>query len=95
MRFMVIETFKEQSVRKIYARLDERGRMMPDGLRYVDSWIQADFRRCFQLMECDDAELFQQWIAHWDDLMEFEVIPVTASAQARKSAGPGARAGFG
>ena len=95
MRFMVIETFKEQSVRKIYARLDERGRMMPDGLRYVDSWIQADFRCCFQLMECDDAELFQQWIAHWDDLMEFEVIPVTASAQARKSAGPGARAGFG
>ncbi|MFP8881637.1 MAG: DUF3303 family protein [Myxococcota bacterium] len=90
MRFMVIETFKEQSVRKIYARLDERGRMMLDGLRYVDSWIQADFRRCFQLMECDDAELFQQWIAHWDDLMEFEAIPVTASAQARKSAGPGA-----
>ncbi len=86
MRFMVIETFKEQSVRKIYARLEERGRMMPDGLSYIDSWIQADFRRCFQLMESADAELFQQWIAHWDDLMEFEVIPVTDSAEARQSA---------
>ena len=87
MRFMVIERFKEQSVAKIYQRLEERGRMMPDGLTYVDSWIQADFRRCFQLMECDDAALFQQWISNWDDLMEFEVIPVTASSEARSAAG--------
>ena len=83
MRFMVIETFKEDSVRKIYERLEERGRMMPDGLTYVDSWIQADLTGCFQLMECDDAQLFQQWIANWDDLMEFEIVPVTASSEAR------------
>ena len=90
MWFMVIETFKEQSVRRIYERFEESGRMMPDGLSYIDSWIQADFKRCFQLMECDDAKLFQQWIAHWDDLMEFEVIPVTGSAEARDSAASGA-----
>ena len=86
----VIEKFRETSVRKIYERFEKRGRMMPDGLKYVDSWIQADFSGCFQLMECDDAALFQQWIANWEDLMEFEVIPVTASAQARNSAAPGA-----
>ena len=85
---MVIERFKDHSVRKIYERLEERGRLMPEGLRYIDSWIQADYRRCFQLMECDDAKLFQQWVAHWDDLMEFEIIPVTASAQARNAVVP-------
>jgi hypothetical protein len=87
MRFMVIESFRPGCVADIYARLAERGRQMPDGLSYVDSWIQADLRRCFQLMECEDPALFEQWIANWSDLMEFEVVPVTSSAEAQRAAG--------
>jgi hypothetical protein len=59
--------------------------MMPDGLKYIDSWVEASFNRCFQLMECDDPVLFQQWIAKWQDLMEFEIVPVVPSAEAKKS----------
>ena len=56
--------------------------MMPDGLKYVSSWIETDFSRCFQLMECEDESLFEKWIANWSDLMEFEVRPVMTSAEA-------------
>jgi hypothetical protein len=55
---------------------------MPEGLRYVSSWVTSDFRRCFQVMECENPELLEQWMASWRDLMEFEVIPVVASADA-------------
>ena len=55
--------------------------MMPEGLRYVGSWIEANFDRCFQLMECDDPRLFQQWVVRWRDLMEFEIIPVVPSQE--------------
>lgn len=79
MLFMVIEQFKNRDPALIYARLREQGRGLPDGLRYVDSWIEANFGRCFQLMECDDVSLFQRWVAHWCDLAEFEIVPVTPS----------------
>ncbi len=82
MLFMVIEQFKNGDARAVYKRLEERGRMMPDGLTYVDSWIDAGLGRCFQLMEADDAGLFQAWIANWSDLMDFEVVPVTRSKEA-------------
>lgn len=85
MLFMVIETFRPGCAAQVYQRLEERGRSMPDGLRYVDSWIQADLRRCFQLMECDDPALFQRWIAAWSDLMEFEILPVAGSAETRSA----------
>ena len=55
--------------------------MMPEGLKYTDSWIEANFERCFQLMECDDPRLFQEWILQWQDLVEFEVIPVVPSKE--------------
>jgi hypothetical protein len=55
--------------------------MMPEGLKYVDSWVEVNFDRCFQLMECDDARLFQQWIVQWQDLGEFEIIPVVPSRE--------------
>jgi hypothetical protein len=84
MLFMVIEKFRNRDSQAIYRRLQEKGRMMPDGLRYVDSWVEANFDRCFQLMECDDARLFQQWIVHWHDLMDFEIVPVTASKEVRE-----------
>ena len=84
MRYMVIETFRD--VAEVYRRFAERGRMMPEGLTYLDSWISEDLGRCFQLMETDDADLFRAWIASWADLMEFEVVPVVSSAQARERA---------
>ena len=76
---MVIEYFKEGKTKDIYYRLKERGRMMPEGLKYLDSWISADFNRCFQLMECDDPSLFQEWVLQWQDLVELEIIPVVTS----------------
>jgi len=77
---MVVERFKDAE--GIYQRLRDRGRLMPDGLAYLDSWISIDLGRCFQLMEADDRDLFDTWIANWDDLMEFEVVPVVSSAEA-------------
>ena len=81
MLFMVIERFKNRDAVAIYRRFREQGRMMPDGLQYVESWIESNFDRCFQLMECDDPRLFQQWIVQWQDLMEFEIIPVVPSKE--------------
>jgi hypothetical protein len=81
MQFMVIERFRNQDARAIYRRLRERGRMMPDGLTFVSSWVSADLGRCFQLMETDDVTLLQRWIAGWSDLMEFEVVPVVPGAK--------------
>jgi hypothetical protein len=86
MRFMVVETFRGQDPKPIYQRLQEDGRMMPEGLTYIDSWIADDFSRCFQLMECDDQKLFHQWIAQWSDLMEFDIVPVMTSDEAKQKA---------
>ena len=81
---MVIETFTH-GPEPVYARAAERGRMLPDGLVYVDSWIDGrGLERCFQLMETDDPALFESWIAQWADLAEFEVVPVIGSAEAAK-----------
>lgn len=80
MLFMVIERYKNQDAIAVYRRAKEQGRLLPDGLRYVDSWVEANFNRCFQLMECDDLLLFQQWIVQWQDLVEFEIVPVVSSA---------------
>ena len=86
---MVIERYTA-GPRAIYERAAVHGRMLPEGLRYIDSWIVDDERldRCFQLMETDDTKLFKQWIACWQDLVDFEVIPVINSADAQRKAGP-------
>jgi hypothetical protein len=78
MLFMVIETFREHDGKAIYSRLRDRGRSMPDGLKYVSSFVSADLGRCFQLMETDDITLLQRWVAEWQDLMAFEIVPVVA-----------------
>jgi hypothetical protein len=70
----------------VYERAAERGRMLPDGLFYVDSWIDESLERCFQLMETNDPALFDEWIANWRDLGEFEVVPVVDSSQAARRA---------
>ena len=79
---MVIERFKEGSVPEIYRRFRQRGRMMPEGLEYISSWIDLSFKTCWQLMQTEDFGLFDKWIANWDDLMDFEIVPVRTSAEA-------------
>jgi len=81
MMFMVIETFRDQNAKAIYERLRDKGRQMPDGLKFVNSWVSADLGRCFQLMEADDITLLQRWISEWADLMAFEVVPVVQSRE--------------
>jgi len=85
MQFMVIERFRNRDAKAVYRRFRDQGRMAPDGLRYVGSWIETNFDRCFQIMECDDARLLQEWIANWSDLVEFEVVPVVSSEQTRET----------
>jgi hypothetical protein len=80
MLYMVIERFKDTPT--IYQRFREKGRMMPDGLDYVSSWIDLDFKICWQLMQTEDFSLFDKWIANWRDLMDFEIVPVRTSAEA-------------
>jgi hypothetical protein len=76
MLFMIVERFRDQNAKAIYRRFREQGRLMPDGVTFVDSWVAADLGRCFQLMKCDDVTLLQRWVAAWSDLIEFEIVPV-------------------
>ena len=76
-RYMVIEHFRD-GPGPVYARFREKGRMLPEGLCYLDSWLSADGARCFQLMETEDAALFEPWFAAWQDLVEFELVPLGA-----------------
>jgi hypothetical protein len=84
MLFMVIERFKGRDPVPIYQRLRGSGRPMPEGLRYLDSWVEVNFDRCFQLMECDDARLLAEWVLRWRDLIEFEVVPISPSKEVRE-----------
>lgn len=86
MRYMVIEDFRPGAVADIYRRLAESGRQMPAGLTYVASWVTDDLTRCYQVMECEDRELLSDWISHWADLIDFEVVPVLSSDEARTRA---------
>ncbi len=86
MLFMVIERYKNHDARSVYLRFKEKGRMMPDGLQYVGSWVEDNFDRCFQLMECENPTLFQQWTSHWEDLADFEIVHVVSSAEAAGAA---------
>ncbi len=81
MLFMVIERFRDQNAKAVYQRFQDKGRMAPEGLTYVGSWIEANFDRCFQLMECDDVRLLQEWVTSWSDLADFEIVPVVPSKE--------------
>ena len=81
MLFMVIERYKDRDAKAVYRRFREHGRMAPEGLTYIGSWIETNFDRCFQLMECDDPALLQQWAVAWQDLIEFEFCPVAPSKE--------------
>ena len=82
MRYMIIETFEPENLNSVYERVRDEGRLMPDGLSYVESWVTDDLRRCFQIVDCDDESLIDEWIYNWDDLVEFEVIPIMSSSEA-------------
>jgi hypothetical protein len=89
MLFMVIERFKDNDMLPVYRRLRDKGRVMPAGLRYVDSWIEPSFARCFQLMECDDLRLLQTWLLQWNGLgMTVEIVPVVPSKDTREVVAP-------
>ncbi|MFN2563590.1 MAG: DUF3303 domain-containing protein [Gemmatimonadaceae bacterium] len=88
MLYMIVEHFRGGDAIPVYRRFRDRGRMAPEGLRYVASWVTADLRRCFQVMECDDPQLLEQWMRSWEDLADFEVIPVVTSAEAAASVAP-------
>jgi hypothetical protein len=85
MLFMVVERFLTPGAVEVYRRARDKGRMMPDGVRYVSSWVDLDFTRCFQLMEAESAEALEPWIAKWKDLVDFDVIPVRTSAEAAEA----------
>ena len=85
MLYMVIERFKDQDAAPVYRRFGERGRMMPEGLEYVSSWVDMKLERCFQIMETSDPKLMVEWIGNWSDIVEFEVIPVMSSADAART----------
>lgn len=82
MMFMVIESFHPGKAQDVYRRFRDRGRMAPDGVRYVVSWVDLEFRRCFQVMEADDETTLKAWTSNWDDLVDFEIVPVRTSEQA-------------
>jgi Protein of unknown function (DUF3303) len=83
MLFMIVETFRNADPVPVYRRFRDHGRMAPEGLRYVDSWVTADLAHCYQVMECEDRTLLDTWIAAWGDIVEFEIFPVITSADAR------------
>lgn len=88
MLFMIVERFKTPGAIEVYRRARDHGRLMPEGLEYVSSWVDLEFSRCFQLMKTDNAMLLQEWMSLWNDLVEFEIIPVQTSAEATEKIKP-------
>ena len=84
--YMVVEHFRNGDAAPVYRRFRERGRMAPDGLSYVSSWVTSDMTRCYQIMEAPDRALLEQWMSNWSDLVEFEVHPVITSKEASERA---------
>lgn len=82
MTFLVIERFRGGDALPVYRRFQSQGRHMPETLRYVASWVTADFSTCYQIMECDETQALETWIDRWRDLVDFEVVPVITSTEA-------------
>ncbi|MGL5064804.1 MAG: DUF3303 domain-containing protein [Microcoleus sp.] len=89
MLFMIIERFQGNDMLPIYQRIRSEGRMLPDGLKYIDSWVEPNFSRCFQIIECDDLRLLQEWILKWRGSgVNFEIVPVVSSKETREVVEP-------
>ncbi len=87
MLYMIVEDFKGDPV-PVYRRFRDQGRLAPDGLQYVHGWVTQDLQRCYQVMECDDPALLQEWIDQWKDVVDFEVVPVVTSSEAAAAVAP-------
>ncbi len=85
-RYMVVERFKPGAAQSIYSRVADKGRMIPAGVHYIESWVASDLSVCYQLMETDDYALFEQWTSKWADLIDFEIVPLISSDEARARA---------
>lgn len=89
MLFMVIERFRDNDMVPVYRRMRDQGRSMPEGLKYLGSWVEPNFSRCFQLMECDDLRLFQEWLLIGRGLgVTFEIVPVVGSKETQEVVKP-------
>ena len=89
MLFMLIERFRDNDMLPVYKRVREEGRMLPEGLTYVESWVEPNFSRCFQLMECSDLRLLQEWVLKWRGSgATFEIVPVVSSQETREVVAP-------
>jgi Protein of unknown function (DUF3303) len=86
--YMIVERFKNQDPVPVYRRFHGRGRLAPEGLQYVSSWVDERLERCFQLMETDDRDLLDEWIANWSDIVDFEIYPVISSKEAAEKVAP-------
>ena len=86
MLYLIIERFHPGKLTELYSRFEEKGRMMPAAVNYINSWIDQKLTTCYQVMETDDINKLQEWIANWNDLADFEIIPVISSADAKKKA---------
>ena len=86
MLYFIIEQFHPGKVQELYKRFEEKGRMMPEGVSYINSWINKELTVCYQVMEADDINKLQEWISNWDDLADFEIIPVITSKEAKEKA---------
>ena len=82
MHYMIIENFRNGDPGPVYGRFREKGRLAPDGVEYISSWVTEDLKRCYQVMRCDDRALLDEWLGNWSDIVDFEVIPVITSAEA-------------
>ncbi len=88
MLFMVIENFRPGKAPEVYRRFRDQGRMTPVGVRYISSWVDLEFRRCFQVMEARSEAILKEWTDNWNDLVQFEIVPVRTSEQAARAITP-------
>ena len=88
MLFMIIEHFKNSDAVPVYRRFRDRGRLAPDGVAYVSSWVDTGMKRCYQVMEAADPGLIDQWVANWSDIVDFEIVPVITSREAAEKIAP-------
>lgn len=88
MLYMIIERFRNGDAVAVYRRFRERGRLAPEGVTYVSSWVNTGLTTCYQVMECDNPALLAEWTARWDDLIDFEIVPILTSAEAVERVSP-------
>lgn len=88
MLYMVVEKYRNGNPLPVYRRFRDQGRLMPPEIEYRGSWVTEDLAGCFQIMECPDRTLLNQWTANWSDIVDFEIIPVVTSAQAQSTVAP-------